>query len=413
MVYMAQDKTTLKTRIIKFLLAIILIPLLSGVGYASYQKYLAPPLPTPTQPFDANPSEPGRAAISAEGKVMPRQYINLGFSLAGVVDQVLVEQGDQVKAGQLLAELKGREDLEAARTAARLELITAEQDLQSLYDHNDLAKAEAQQAVLDAQENVRMAERIVNGLNSKASPSQIEAAKAGVLAAEKVLKEAQQALSQYSKKPEDSPQRIAAQLAVYAAERSLNYAQGYYNALTGTPNQAKIDQAKADLALARAQEAEAEKHFAILKNGPDPDQVELAQARVENAQAQIKAVESGLEHLELRAPFDGQVVNFDLKVGEVVTPSAPQVLLADLSTWQVETTDLSENDIGLVALNMPALVTLNAYPEQPIQGKVSAINQIGKESRGMITYAVVIELEPCDLPLLWEMTAFVDFQLDH
>jgi multidrug resistance efflux pump len=349
--------------------------------------------------------------ISAEGKVIPRDYLNLGFSLTGVVQEVLVKEGDSVRAGQLLAELKGRQELEAARTAAQLELLAAEQDLQALYDHNDLAKAEAQQAVLDAQEAVRSAERVRASLDSKPSQSQIDVARSAVLAAEKVLERAREQLSQYSNRPEDNPQRIAAQLAVYAAERELGYATRYYNALTGEPNETTIDQAEASLALAQAQEAEAEKRFATLQNGPDPDQVALAQSRVDNAKAQTAAVESNLEELKLRAPFDGQVVRLDLKAGQLVNPSLPQVLLADLSAWQVETTDLSENDIALIGLNMPATITLNAFPEQPITGRVRAVKQLGQESRGLITYVVIIDLDPSELPLLWEMTAFVDFQL--
>jgi HlyD family secretion protein len=401
----------MKSLTIKILLFIILVPVLSIAGYLGYQSYLAPIPPTPTPTIDPNKVEVGREMVSAEGKVVPLQYVQLNFRTTGTVKEVFVKQGDQVEADTLLAILTGREDLEAAITAAKLELTNAQQDLDALYEHIELSRAQAQMEVADAKDSVKDAERLVNALDSTPSEDQIKAAESAVILAEKELETARKGLNQISDKPENSPKRAAAQLAVYAAERQYLRAVNYLNALGGDPNEQDIERSEANLALAEAQLAEAEKRYEILMQGPDPDDVELAEARLENAEAQLKAVQTRLQDLELRAPFSGEIVTQDLKPGEVVNPSIPQIVLADLSMWKIETTDLTERDVVLISPGMQALITLNAFPEDKFEGVVNSIGQLGEELRGTVNYVVTLDFEYGDAPLRWEMTAFVDIML--
>ncbi|HSF80277.1 MAG TPA: efflux RND transporter periplasmic adaptor subunit [Anaerolineales bacterium] len=401
----------MKSTLLKTLLAIPLIFILVWLGYQGYTNYLAPLPATPTPTAALDQSELRPEVVSAEGKVVPHQYVRLSFSVPGAVDEVFISQGEQVNSGQLLAILKGKEELEATITAAQLELTSAQQDLEALYEHVELVAAQAQMDLVDAQEDVKDAQRIIDALNSTASQAQIDAAEAAILLTERELERARKLLSDIPNRPATVARRAAAELAVYAAQRAYYRANSYLNAMTGSPSETDVARAEANLSLAEAQLDEMEKEYLILKEGPDPDDVQLAQARLDNAKAQLTAVQTRLQDLELRAPISGEIVSLELKVGEVVNPAQTQVVLADLSSWKVETTDLTEKDVALLSPGMKASITLNSFPEQVIQGVVEEIALFGEERRGAVTYVVTLDFDAGDLPVRWEMTAFVDFLL--
>ena len=125
----------------------------------------------------------------------------------------------------------------------------------------------------------------------------------------------------------------------------------------------------------------------------------------------MRAAQEVLEDLELRAPFAGTVVAVDLKVGESVVPGLPVLTLADLSAWQVETIDLVEGDAALLALGMPATITLDAFPGERFTGMVREIALEGEDRRGDLTYTVTLDFDPGAAPVRWGMTAFVDITL--
>jgi multidrug efflux pump subunit AcrA (membrane-fusion protein) len=97
-------------------------------------------------------------------------------------------------------------------------------------------------------------------------------------------------------------------------------------------------------------------------------------------------------------------------VGEIATPGAPIAFLADTSRWTVETKDLAEIDIARVALGQSVTVKLDALPGEEFNGSVTAIDPVGQEYLGDMTYKVTITLEKVDPRFLWNMTAAVDIQ---
>ena len=396
----------------KILIAALVVLILALVGFFSYQNYLAPlrSTPTPVATAVAEVYEPD--ILSAEGKVIPRQSIELNFNTIGKVETVNVQEGNQVSAGQLLARLEGRLRQEEAVEAAKLELLSARQALDVLNENSDLALAQANQAVVDARHDVKNAQRALDSLYVPASESQIETAEAAVALSKKLLERAHKELTPLEKKPVSDPKRAAAQIAVFAAEQQYLATVRLLNSLNSKPGQADIERAEAALALAQAQLEKTEHEADVLSDGPDPDQVALAQARIDHAQAQLKAAQASLEDLELRSPFAGEIVSLDLKVGDVVNPSVPRVILADTTGWQVETVDLSETDVGRLQPGMQATVRLDAFPGREFPGHLQKISQIGKENRGLTTYTVTIDFETGEVPVRWQMTALVDFLLE-
>src|SRR4051794_14532451 len=80
----------------------------------------------------------------------------------------------------------------------------------------------------------------------------------------------------------------------------------------------------------------------------------------------------------------------DVQVGEYVAPGTPVVQLADLATWQIETTDLTERNIVRVRKGSQANVTFDAIPDLELHGTVSRIRRLGENKQGDITYALTI-----------------------
>ena len=162
--------------------------------------------------------------------------------------------------------------------------------------------------------------------------------------------------------------------------------------------QANLDQAKSDLAK-------------LNSDGINPDDLAVAQANLDNANAQASAAQSALNDLALKAPFDGTIIANNLKVGETAAPGGQQtqVVLANSTDWQVETTDLTELNINNIHEKDPVKVTFDALPGLELTGKVLRIQSLGTNKQGDITYKVTITLDKQDERLRWNMTALVAF----
>jgi multidrug efflux pump subunit AcrA (membrane-fusion protein) len=88
------------------------------------------------------------------------------------------------------------------------------------------------------------------------------------------------------------------------------------------------------------------------------------------------------------------------------------LLLADLASLRVETTDLNEIDAARVSLDDPVKVTFDALPEAELSGRVVRISPKSDEGSG-VNYTVVVALEAPPAGLRWGMTAFVDIEVQH
>ena len=93
---------------------------------------------TPTP--DANLTGEYEKVVSATGVVIPDKKATLSVSIAGIVEEVLVEKGDLVSEGQTLIRLKGKEEIQASIAAAKFEVLSAQQALDDLFDKLDISR---------------------------------------------------------------------------------------------------------------------------------------------------------------------------------------------------------------------------------------------------------------------------------
>jgi HlyD family secretion protein len=221
-----------------------------------------------------------------------------------------------------------------------------------------------------------------------------EAEVSGVAAADAQVRDAQARLDKLQA-PARSDQIAAARAQVAASQASLEKLRG--------------DQRGGALDVAQAMVAQAEASLAQLRAGAAPSALSVATAQVQRAEAALALAKVSLDETELRAPFAGTIATITPSVGEYLAVGAPAVDLADLTAWQVETTDLTEQNIVRVRAGGKVSVTLDAIPDLELSGVVGRIRTLGESKQGDITYAVTIRLDQQDPRLRWNMTASVRF----
>src|SRR6185369_10589001 len=200
------------------------------------------------------------------------------------------------------------------------------------------------------------------------------------------------------------------------------------------PYQSIVDQAKANLAIARAQleKDKASLTYAklgldraaklVLSNAVSQDTVDNAKNAYDQAQAQIAfdeatihqrqaaldAAQVNLDYTDIRSPVDGTVVSRAVTMGQTVAASfqTPTLFLiaSDLTKIVVDT-NVSESDIGGIKLGDKATFTVDAYPRRTFTATVAQVRQSPQTVQNVVTYDVVLGVNNSDLTLKPGMTA--------
>ncbi len=233
--------------------------------------------------------------------------------------------------------------------------------------------------------------------------AQVEKEKANVLNAQANLLNAQANL-------ENVKANLAkSEVAVLDAKRNLERNQSLFERKVIA--QATLDTAQTnyDIALAQREVAKAQVESAKF-------QIESSRAQLEQAKAALKVAETNLRYTTIRSPVNGIVISRNVDVGQTVAASlqAPTLftIAKDLTQMQVDT-NVSEADIGMLAVGQEATFTVDAYPEKTFRGKVSEIRNAPTTIQNVVTYDVVIQVDNTDLRLKPGMTANVSILVEH
>ena len=278
-------------------------------GVAAVSKPVAPP-PAASQ-----------AVICAAGKVEPvSEAVTIASQLAGQLRQVPVEEGQHLGKGDVIAVLDNADY--AARVA------------------ESRATVEVRQAELD---------RVVNGAREQ---ERHEAAAA--------VEEAK---------------------AVVADTRSnmLRY-QSLFG--TGDVSRSDFERTQREYQVAEARLSAASQHFAFLDAPARADERAKAEANVALARAQLAEAEALLEKTVIRAPFDGVVLKRFRKAGEMVSDKtdSPIVNFGDESRLRVRV-DVDETDVARLRAGERAYFTAQAFGDRKFWGRVTRIGrQLGKKN---------------------------------
>ena len=395
---MKLNKHNSTSKIILMLALMLLLAACSGGGQDT------------TESTDLLPADDFVPIISATGVVKPTRWATLSFPGGGLVRELLVERGDQVDEGQVLAQLSSVEQARAALTAAQLENINADQALDDLLENTELYSAQAQLALANARDALDSAEYkwTVRQEGNRASSNTIRGAEANLILANEEVDRAQ---SKYDQARGDASRALALSNLV-AAKQHRDSIQRNINWYLGAPDEIEKAVLDAELAEAQANLAAAERAYEKVKDGPDPEALELAQARFDYAQASLRAAEAALADMELSAAFAGTISEVYSRSDEFVGPGQPIMLLADLADLVIETTDLNEIDVAQIEIGDPASITFDALPDIVLQGTLTYIAPKASQGSG-VNYLVEVQLEDAfPESVRWGMTAFVDIQVE-
>lgn len=344
-------------------------------------------------------------SVIAEGHIIPNADLRLSFAVRGKVAEILVSEGDMVREGDVLIRLADKEQAQAGLAAAQLELDTAQQAYDDLIRTEGLGRADSWQAYMDAQIVRAEAEREWEDLNIDDIDDRIEDRNADVKDRKEELDDAQDEYDKYKDLDKDNAKRKD-------AEDNLDDAQKNYNESVRLLEEdlRERDSVRAALDKALATESEAKHKYELTNSGPDAEKLALLEARLNNAKAQVASAENNLANYELKAPFNGEVMDINVLVNETTGPETWAAIVADTSQWYVETSDLTELEVVDVAEGQKVSILMDALPELEMSGTVEEISKSFKSQGGDILYTVRIRVDDVDDLIRWGMTAEVTFE---
>ncbi|MBU1563916.1 efflux RND transporter periplasmic adaptor subunit [Patescibacteria group bacterium] len=182
---------------------------------------------------------------------------------------------------------------------------------------------------------------------------------------------------------------------------------------TKVTNQININNAQADLDDSEAALQKAQDELALKKAGPRQGDIDLAEATVKQAQADVLQIQEKINKTILRSPVGGTITNIDKEVGEVAEANKVIVSMISTGNFQIEA-NISETEIAKINLADQVKMTLDALgPDEEFTGQVIKINPAETVVSGVIYYKInsIFDLE--DERIKSGMTVNLDIETDR
>jgi len=424
---------------------IIVVLCLIGGGYAFY-SYMGtadaaddeePPLQTTTARL-------GDITISATaaGSIIPADEVLLGFPVNGTLSELLVQVGDSISIGDVLARIDDSDAQKAIINAqltlaqaamktdasttntgisfddisieqVRINLEQAQNSLDDLLnwvpDEDEIAKAEASLAAAEASYNAALGQENASNSNITVSRISVDQAQRNLASAQENYDTAWDEARDWELGDPRLADRLENERASTAesllkAQESLSVAQANYNAAISNTNSSSSTNAQTNLLNARmALDAAAV--------GPSDDEIEAAEIAVRQAELNLKqaqlnqetnalslvqsqlnleSAEEALEDTVLIAPINGTVMTINGSVGESV--GAGFIVIADLEQPLLEVF-LDETDMTMVGIGYEVEVVFDALPDDVFRGEVVQIDPQLVAQSGVTAVRALVQLD--------------------
>lgn len=344
-----------------FIIAIVLLSL--GILASACG---APANATPT--VERIPTVIADDTIIAEGRLEPVHYAEVAFNTGGTISEVLVQDGQEVKKGDVLIRVGDASDANYA--AAELELANAEQ---AFNDLEKTAGSQLAQVIIDLREATARQKEAADYLHYLQTDLTIH--------------------------------QTDTKITLVQTSRGPQFQYKDRDFVAPAPVEWIID-AQNDLALKTAKMEELQRAYDRMKDGVDKEQLALLEARLHAAKAMLAS-------FSVTAPFDGVVADLNAKVGSTVAAGQPAFTIADFSSWVIKTTDVTEIDVVSLSEGQPVMVMFDAFPEASLPGSVDSIARTFTQDQGSIVYEVTVILEDANPEMRWGMTADVAFENEN
>jgi HlyD family secretion protein len=284
-------------------------------------------------------------SVVATGKVEPLSKVEIKSKASGLIQYLYVDTGDRVREGQLLAELD-KETLEAQLKEAEAVLKSAESNLREMESQGNTLRANLKMAQLEAEN-----------------------------------REYEFRFSEHNRNQELFKQGLISRSDFDSSEQKMQSAEVAHKALQ---------------AAVHVKEAEIEQNNSA---------IEKARSSVIQAQAQFERAAENLKYASIRSPIDGIVLSREVEVGDAVSSilqlgsNATLIMtLGDVRELYIKG-KVDETDIGLVKMDQPVRITVDAYKIRAFHGKVFQIAPMGVEKDNVTRFEVRVSIAD-DLNLL-------------
>jgi len=263
----------------RFLLILALVVVLAGTGggWYYYNQYLPAQAAPPVETIETAQVYRGDLVITASGtgELVPSREVESGFSTSGTLVEMLVEVGDRVQAGDVLARLDVA-PLERAVIQAEANLIKAQNNLEKAQNpYADLDLTQARLAVAQAELDLAEAEEKLEEARNPYTDLDLTQARLDVAQAQVALEEAEEKLEEV-RNPASELDLTEARLAVDQARTKLEEAKENLASVKAGPTETEL--ASAEAVVAKAQD-----DYEGLLAGPDTEAVERAKLQLDQA----------------------------------------------------------------------------------------------------------------------------------
>ncbi|OWY67224.1 HlyD family secretion protein [cyanobacterium TDX16] len=301
-----------------------------------------------SQPSPPVATTPPVTQVTALGRLEPETEAIRLFAPSALdgdrVDQLLVKEGDRVKAGQTIAILDSRDRLQNALAQAREQVRVAQAKLAQVRAGAKTGEIKAQEATI-----ARIQAEIAGETSTQnATIARYQAEVSNALA------EYNRFLQLYRQGAISASNIDSRRLTLETAQAQLKEALSGKNRTVETL-QAQLQEAKATL-----------NQIAEVR----PVDVNAAQTEVDTAIAAAKTAETQLQEAYIRAPISGQILKIRTREGEKISDSG--IVEMGQTAQMVAVAEVYQTDIGKVKLGQPAIITSQAISEQ-LRGQVSQI----------------------------------------
>lgn len=279
----------------------------SAVGYVFYTR-------------DRNPAD----SIIVSGNIEVTD-IRISFKIPGRIDALLVDEGNRVAKGQIVARLENSDQM---------------------------------LAVKQARANMEYSRAVLKEMETGSRNQEIAGARAEMSRAEAALNSARAQLK-LAKSDRDRFKELFCQGGI-----SLREYEEYETKYTVARNASEETQARLE---------SARQNLSLVEEGARSEKIDQARSQFDISQENLREAELQLEYTHLYSPIDGLVLSKSAESGEYLSPGSPVITIGDLSKPWVRAY-VKESDLGRIKLNQTVEVTTDTYPDKTYEGRISFIS---------------------------------------
>lgn len=303
-----------------------------------------------------------KSTVTASGEVRPVKFINLTSEVAGRIEEISVNPGDQVARGQQLVRVDPTQ-LESSAQAQAASVQAAFSDVQNARNavlSAENSVAQAQQALTTSEVSLQQARQAVVTAQTSVDREQVNLATARreLKRTTELIESGVASRAEYDAAQDRYKQ---AQVALKTSQAQLESAKIAVEEAKARVNQQRVNVRDAQIGVKRARES-----------------VGASEARANQQQALLRGSSSQRYKATTYSPLTGVVVDIPARVGQFAVAglsTTPLMTIADMTTINVEV-NVDETEIAAIEVGQPAKVKVDAMGERELEGVVVQKNPL-------------------------------------